>query len=211
MEEEKIGISIFKVMDYIFCPRIIYYENVIGINTNKNNDLKNEEEERLKRINGINKKWIWDRLKVKNDKYDFSTPGKVDVVRNKEFNVNLFSEKNKFYGKIDEILYLKNEEVVPLHFFNSKYDGRIFENYKYQMAMYSMLIEENYKIESKKGYGLFLSGLILKKIEYNLEDFKKIEKYISEIWKIIENGTYPLEVESGTKCRYCYYKKICGK
>ena len=40
-------ISMFEVLDYIYCPRIIYYEEVLKIFGNKMNDFKKAEEERL--------------------------------------------------------------------------------------------------------------------------------------------------------------------
>ncbi len=38
-------ISIFEVLDYIFCPRIIYYENVLKMFGEKKEDSNKEEEE----------------------------------------------------------------------------------------------------------------------------------------------------------------------
>ena len=56
-------ISIFEVLDYIFCPRIIYYENVLKMFGEKKEDSNKEEEERVKGKNSINRKWIWDKFK----------------------------------------------------------------------------------------------------------------------------------------------------
>ena len=42
-------ISMFEVLDYIYCPRIIYYEEVLKIFGNKMNDFKKAEEERLEK------------------------------------------------------------------------------------------------------------------------------------------------------------------
>ena len=40
-------ISIFEVLDYIFCPRIIYYENVLKMFGEKKEDSNKEEEEKI--------------------------------------------------------------------------------------------------------------------------------------------------------------------
>ena len=204
VENENIGISIFKIMDYMYCPRIIYYENIAEVSQNKGNDFKDMEEKRQIRKDGVNRKWIWEQLRVKKESINI-------LSEYNKFNVLLRSRKNHFYGVVDEILFLKDETVVPLYYYNSKFDGRNNEEYKYKMAMYSMLIEENYNVESKKGYILFLDGILLKKFEYNSKDFEKIEKCAAETLKIIELEKYPIEVEGGIKCRDCYYKKICGR
>lgn len=200
------GISIFQVIDYIYCPRIIYYEEVLKIFANKKDDFKKEEEKRVEGKGSINRKWIWERLKLR--KQDINN---LSQWENKEFNKELYSGKYHFYGKIDEILYLRDETIVPLYYYNSKYTAREDNRYKYLMAMFSMLIEENYKISSQRGYILFLNGHSLKKIEYTEKDFEKIKQQIAETLELIKTERYPLEVEGGTKCRDCYYKKICGR
>jgi len=121
----------------------------------------------------INRKWIWERLKLR--KQDIKN---LEQWANKEFNKELYSEKYHFYGKIDEILYLQDETIVPLYYHNSKYTTREENRYKYLMAMFSMLIEENYNINSQKGYILFLNGHSLKKFEYTLLFIIKIIKKI---------------------------------
>lgn len=200
------NISMFEVLDYIYCPRIIYYEEVLKIFGNKMYDFKKAEEKRLEKKGMINRKWIWERLKLR--KQDIKN---LEQWANKEFNKELYSEKYHFYGKIDEILYLQDETIVPLYYYNSKYTAREDKRYKYLMAIFSMLIGENYKIDSQRGYILFLNGHSLKKFEYTEKDFEKIKQQISEILELIETERYPIEVEGGTKCRDCYYKKICGR
>ena len=200
------GISIFEVIDYIYCPRIIYYEKTLKISESKMEAFKEEEKKRLEEKGMINRRWVWDRLKLRKQSID-----NLEQWTNKEFNKELDSEKYHFYGKIDEILYLQDGTIVPLYYHNSKYTAREENQYKYLMAMFSMLVEENYNINSQKGYILFLNGHSLKKFEYTEKDFKKIKQQISEILELIETERYPLEVEGGTKCRDCYYKKICGR
>ena len=79
------------------------------------------------------------------------------------------------------------------------------------MTLFSMLIEENYETECQKGYILFLKDSSLKKIECKSKDFENMKQYINETLNLIETEKYPLEAEGGTKCRNCYYKKICGR
>ena len=199
-------ISIFEVLDYIFCPRIIYYENVLKMFGEKKNDFDKEEEKRIKNKGGINRKWIWERLKLRKQDID-----NLSQWENKEFNKELYSEKYYFYGKIDEILYLQDGTIVPLYYYDSKYTAREENRYKYIVAMFLILIEEKYKIESQKGYILFLDGLSLKKIECTNKDLEKVKESAAEVLKIIEIERYPIEAEGGTKCRDCYYKKICER
>ena len=207
-------ISIFEVLGYIFCPRIIYYENVLKMFGEKKEDSNKEEEERVKGKNRINRKWIWDRLKLKKqsiEKMMNSNQENILYWYNREFNKELSSERYHFYGKLDDILLLEDETIVPVYYYNAKYTAREENRYKYIVAMFLILIEEEYKIKSQKGYILFLDGLSLKKIECTSKDLEKVKESAAEVLKIIETERYPIEAEGGTKCRDCYYKKICGR
>ena len=168
--------------------------------------FKEEEKKRLEEKGMINRRWVWDRLKLR--KHSINN---LEQWTNKEFNKELYSQKYHFHGKLDEILYLDEGTIVPLYYHNSKYTAREDEQYKNLMTLFSMLIEENYQIECQKGYILFLNDSSLKKIECTTKDFENIKQYIAKTLELIETEKYPLEAEGGTKCRDCYYKKICGR
>ena len=200
------GISIFEVIDYIYCPRIIYYEKTLKISESKMEAFKEEEKKRLEEKGMINRRWVWDRLKLRKQSIN-----NLEQWTNKEFSKELYSQKYHFHGKLDEILYLEEGTIVPLYYHNSKYTAREDNQYKNLMTLFFMLIEENYNINSQKGYILFLNGHSLKKIECTTKDFESMKQYINETLNLIETEKYPLEAEGGTKCRDCYYKKICGR
>ena len=176
------GISIFEVIDYIYCPRIIYYEKTLKISESKMEAFKEEEKKRLEEKGMRNRRWVWDRLKLRKQSIN-----NLEQWTNKEFNKELYSQKYHFHGKLDD------------------------EQYKNLMTLFSMLIEENYQIECQKGYILFLNDSSLKKIECTTKDFENMKQYINETLDLIETEKYPLEADGGTKCRDCYYKKICGR
>ena len=139
------GISIFEVIDYIYCPRIIYYEKTLKISESKMEVFKEEEKKRLKEKGMINRRWVWDRLKLRKQSID-----NLEQWTNKEFSKELYSHKYHFHGKIDEILYLEEGTIIPLYYHNSKYTAREDEQYKNLMTLFFMLIEENYETECQK-------------------------------------------------------------
>jgi len=182
------GISIFEVIDYIYCPRIIYYEKTLKISGNKMKVFKEEEKKRLEGKGMINRRWIWDRLKLRKQSIN-----NLEQWTNKEFSKELYSQKYHFHGKLDEILYLEEGTIVPLYYHNSKYTAREDNQYKNLMTLFFMLIEENYNINSQKGYILFLNGHSLKKIECTTKDFESMKQYINETLDLIETEKYPFQ------------------
>lgn len=196
-EEMEYSVDISKIMDYIYCPRIVYYEDVLGIPSVKKNEQKLHEE-----------------MKIKEKKGNLILRRFSDNLRAKSKGRNIFmtSKENHFHGKLDEILVIKKEDLmVPLYFKDWKYDGRLYEMYKYETAMFSMMIEENFDTESKRGYMVFLRNGIndTKRLVYSEEDFEKIRRWASETRDTITTGKYPIKVEAGKKCKSCYYKTIC--
>jgi len=135
----------------------------------------------------------------------------IFVCLKKESDISLSSKKNFFHGKLDELLFLENGTIVPLDYKFSEYTGKVYDTYKYQLVMYSMMIEENYNVKSRKGYIVFTrSNNKLKEIEYNEEDFSKVRFFVNDILEIINKGIYPLDVENKNKCKDCCYRKFCN-
>lgn len=196
MLENKVSLTVSKVIDYLYCPRNIFYNEVLGIPKNEINNYKVKtgkdiHEKKLKQ----NKSYLREDLKVVK----------------KEMDITLFSEKNCIHGKLDELLFLKDGTICPLDYKFSEYKGKIHDTYKYQLAMYSMLIEENYNIKSRKGYIVFVrSNNKIVEIKYDEKDFLKIKEMVKEIFNIINKGLFPINVEYGNKCVDCCYKKLCN-
>ena len=135
----------------------------------------------------------------------------IFVCLKKESDISLSSKKNFFHGKLDELLFLEDGTIVPLDYKFSEYTGKVYNTYKYQLAMYSMMIEENYNVESRKGYIVFTrSNNKLKEIEYNEEDFSKVRFFVNDILEIINKGIYPSDMENKNKCKDCCYRKFCN-
>lgn len=197
MNDDKKSISVSKIIDYIYCPRNIFYTDILGIPKNKNSNFKVKEgknihEQRLSR----NKSYL------RKD---------IEVIK-KEMDITLSSKKYLFHGKLDELLFLKNKTAVPLDYKYSKYAEITYDTYKYQLAMYSMMIEENYKIKSRKGYIVFTrTNNKLLEIEYGAKEFDEIKKYIQDILEIKYKGYYPINIEFGEKCIDCCYQKLCNQ
>ena len=196
MKINEISITVSKVIEYLYCPRNIFYMDVLGIPKNEKNNFKVREG-----VNLHEKKLVQNKAYLRKDL----------MVLKKETDIMLKSEKDFLHGKLDELLFLEDGTAVPLDYKFSEYTGEIYDTYKYQLAMYSMMIEENYNISSKKGYIVFTrSNNKLKEIEYNEKDFSNIRKYIQSTFEIIKKGIFPIEVRKSNKCSDCCYKKLCN-
>jgi len=192
---ERIYITPSEVVEYLYCPRFIYFMNCLCI--------PQHEEKRYKVLKGrevhggkvkINKNYLRRKLGCKS----------------KEISVHLCSDKYHLNGIIDEVLFLEDDTAAPLDYKFAKYKDRLFRTHKYQSVLYALLIKDNYSVEVQKGYVCYIrSRNLVREIEFKKNDFRKATEIIEEILRIIQMGFYPKKTSSPVKCIDCCYKNIC--
>ena len=194
---ENLRVTPSLAIEYIYCPRFIYFMKVL--------DIPQNEEQRYKVLKGRE----IHNLKSLNDK-DYLR--KRINVKKKLINVELHSDEYKISGIVDEILFLDNGEIVPLDYKFSKYEGKIYKTSKLQMAMYAMLIQENYGLEVKRAYMVYTrSSNRLEELVFKEKDFLEVGEVVEKILKIIKKNYYPNSTSVKKRCIDCCYKNICIK
>jgi CRISPR-associated exonuclease Cas4 len=195
MIEETTIITISDVLEYIFCPRFIYYMYCL--------DIPQHEEKRFKVLKG---REVHEEKRVNNPEY---LRKKLGVTR-KETSVFLASKKHHIKGIIDEILFLEDGTAAPLEYKFAEYKNKIFQTYKHQLTLHALMIKENYNIEVHKGFICYTrSNNLIKQIDITPGDIKKATQTINEILQIIEKGYYPDKTRYKNKCVDCCYRNIC--
>lgn len=191
----KISITPSTVMEYLYCPRFIYYMLYLKISQ--------EEENRYKVQIGRN---IHDKKTNINKDYLRKKIG----VKEKLLNKKIFSKKHKIHGIVDEILFLDDGTAAPLDYKFAKYKERIFKTHKYQAAMYGLMIEDKYDISVDRAFIVFIRSKN-KLIEIDLNDkiYDKVKEIKDEIIKIIQKGIYPDSTNYKSRCQDCTYRNIC--
>jgi CRISPR-associated exonuclease Cas4 len=196
MNEEMITVS--DVVEYMYCPRFVYFERVLGI--------PQHEEKREKVIIGrnihelkenINKGYIRKSINAKS----------------KYIGVYLSSKKYRIVGIVDEVVELEDGSYSPLDYKFAEYKDRVFKTHKYQSVLYGLLIKDNFDVEVKRGYVVYVrSGNMVKEIKFNKKDFDDAIAFVNLIFDIIENEEFPDGIKvNKRKCLDCCYKNICCK
>jgi len=194
---EKTWVTPSEVMEYLFCPRFIYFMNCLSI--------PQHEEQRYKVLMGRNIHKIKSRI---NKEYLRKKLG----VEDKIIDVYLASKRYGIRGIIDEVLTLEDNTMAPLDYKFAEYKGRIFNTLQIQSVLYALLIEENYDSPVKKGFICYVrSKNKIEEIEINEKIKKKALKIIDDMFKIIELGYFPKKTRFRGKCFDCCYKNICIK
>ncbi|MFH0702387.1 MAG: CRISPR-associated protein Cas4 [bacterium] len=191
------NITTSDVIEYLYCPRFIYFIYCLGI--------KQNEDKRYKVIKG---REVHKNKASSNKSY---LRKRLNVVK-KEIEVPLNSEKYHIHGIIDEVLFLNDGTASPFDYKFAEYKEKLFSTYKYQSYIYALLITENYNIPVNTGYICYTrSNNLIKEIEYNEKGLTETIEIINNVIKIIEKGLFPKKTNYSNKCIDCCYKNICVK
>jgi len=190
-----VSITPTEVVEYLFCPRFIYFEQVLMI--------PEHQELRYKVLMGreVHKR----KIKI-NREYLRKKIGCVD----KEISVYLSSPKYKIRGIVDEVLSLADGTMAPLEYKFAEYSPYVFKTHRTQLALEALLIQENYGKSVEKGFLVYVrSKNFLREVGFKPSDFDNALKVVEEILKIVQDGYYPKKARSRAKCADCCYKNIC--
>lgn len=195
--KEKLSLSITPslMIEFLYCPRYIYYMEVLGISQEEGERFKVEKGRKVHEYKSLTNK---DYLRKKIN------------VEKKMIDEELFLDEDMIHGKIDEILFLKNGKVSVLDYKYAEYKDIVFETYKMQLVMYSLMVKKLYRKEVEMCYLVFTrSNNKIIEVPILGEDLKKIEKYIEEIKKIVCKNYFPKGTKEKLKCLDCCYKNLC--
>lgn len=195
MEETGTIITISDVLEYLFCPRFIYFMYCL--------DIPQHEEKRFKVIKG---REVHEIKKMTNKEY---VRKKIDCLE-KHTEVFIASKEHHIKGIVDEILFLGDGTAAPLEYKFAEYKDKVFRTYKYQLVLHALMIKKNYNMEVNRGYICYTrSNNLVKQIDFKPSDFKKAVGIIESTIDIIEKGVYPKATKSPRKCTDCCYRNIC--
>lgn len=193
--QEEVYLTPSEIIEYLFCPRFIYFMNCLSI--------PQYEEKRYKVLKGRN--LHKERQKI-NPKY---LRKKIHCTK-KELSVYLVSSKYHLKGIVDEVLFLKDGTLAPFDYKFAEYRDTLYRTHKYQSVAYALMIMDNFDREAKRGYICYTrSKYLVKEIVYQYKDFLELKKIITEMLLIIQKGYFPKKTRYAAKCIDCCYKNIC--
>ncbi len=182
-----------EIIQYLFCPRFIYFEKVLCI--------PQHEEKSYKAMKG---RHLHENKTRMNKEYLRKKLGVVQKYQEQYLTNNLLR------GKVDEVLLLEDGTAAPLDYKFAKYKDKVFNTYKTQLACYAWLIEENFNLPVNRGYLVYTRSKS-KMVEVELDDaFKQdVKVKADEIVKIIDRNHFPKATRYKKRCMDCTYRNIC--
>ncbi len=192
---ETVTVTPSEVLEYLFCPRYTYFENVLGI--------PEHQEKRFKVVQG---RQVHREKQMRNRAY---LRQKLGVVK-REFEVYLSAPRHHLRGQVDEILTLADGSMAPLDYKFAEWKDRLYAGYRMQLVLYGLLIRENYGKPVHRGFLVYTrSQNFVLPVELKETDFKKAIDILEMIMDISRTGYLPRRTPHKRRCIDCCYKNIC--
>lgn len=183
------------IIQYLYCPRYIYFERVLHISR--------QEETYSKVLRG--RELHNDRLE-QNKEYLRKRIGAVEKYQAQYLTNELLR------GEVDEVLLLEDGTMSPLDYKFAEYDDIVYDTYKTQLFCYAWLIEENFKREVRRGFLVYTrSKNKLVEVPISPEDKQRVKAAAESIRRITEENIFPAATKVKKRCVECTYRNICVK
>jgi CRISPR-associated exonuclease Cas4 len=197
VETQGIYITPSEVIEYLYCPRFVYFMNCLGIDQ--------YEEQHYKVLKG---REVHEERRRNNPDYVRKKLGCVS----RETDVYMSSDRYHLKGKVDEVLHLADGTLAPLDYKYAEYKEGVYRTHRYQSVLYALLIKDAYRKEVARGYICYVrSKNLVKEIEYLEKDFVQAKNISEEILRIVQTGYFPKRTPFRVRCVDCCYRNICVK
>lgn len=184
-----------EVLEYLFCPRFTYFENVLGI--------PEHQEKRFKVLQG---RQVHRQKQVRNRAY---LRHKLGVVQ-RALEVYLSAPHHHLRGQVDEVLTLADGSMAPLDYKFAEWKNRLYAGYRMQLVLYGLLIRENYGKPVHRGFLVYTrSQNFVLPVDLAEKDFEKAIDILHAIIDISRTGLLPKRTPYRSRCVDCCYKNIC--
>ena len=181
------------IIQYLYCPRFVYFEHVLKIPQNEQKFYKVEKGRSI---------------------HEYQSKTNKDYLRKKIGVTQKLSEvylsDDKLRGVVDEVLWLQDGSMSALDYKFAQYKDKIYTTYKTQMHCYAYLIQKNYQKQVNKSFLVYTrSKNKLITLEVSNNDINNIEQSIENIMEIIEKNYFPKATNYKSRCNLCTYSNIC--
>ena len=189
------SITTSDVIEYLFCPRFVYFIHCLRI------------PQREGRLIKVQKGRVVHKSK---EKTNLGYLRKSYSVSDKLVGVYLNSKKYRIRGVMDEVLFFDDGSASPLDYKFAKYTSKVFRTYKYQSALYGLMIAEHFKRPVYKGYLCYTrSGNKIVEVPFNGKLFQQVCYVVDSVLSVIQKETVPEPTGSRKRCVDCCYRRIC--
>lgn len=180
------------IKQYLYCPRIIYYQYVLPVPRRVTYKMKT----------GLEEHFELDRLEKRRRLVEYG----LDKGE-RRFHVRLSSERLALEGILD-LLVVTPEGHFPVEF---KYtSGGPAINHKYQLVAYAMLTEEAFGEPVRTGFLYLAPSKMIQPVEMTASSKTHTVRLLGAIRRLVAEGSVPDRTRTAGRCRDCEFRNYCA-
>jgi len=181
------------IIQYLYCPRFTFFEYVLRV--------PQHEEKEYKVMQG---REMHDRKEAQNSGYLRRRIGATAKI------IDAYLTNDLLRGEVDEVLELSDGTMAPLDYKFAKWEDKLYDTYRTQLACYAWLIEENFSRPVNRGYLVYTrSKNHLLEVPIARADMEAVRSAATAIRDIVQKNLYPDATKVRKKCDHCTYRNIC--
>lgn len=186
-------IRVGDIVQYHYCPRKIYFLEILGVPLVTKRKMVFGQEEHKKEIK---------RVKQRKKVFGINR----ELIRKLEYKMYLKSQNLHLHGIIDAVLFLE-DEIIPVEIKATDF-LEVTRNRKKQIVAYALLLDENFEYRVQRGIMYFSWHGKSEIVNISYEDKKYLIEDIKAIRKLFITERIPRKVNE-KKCEYCEVSKYC--
>ncbi|MHA1929503.1 MAG: CRISPR-associated protein Cas4 [Candidatus Thorarchaeota archaeon] len=176
------------VKQYVFCPRVTYFTRVMKLRP-----IMGSQQEAGKKSH--------DKLAKleKRRKYPLKTKLPL-IVKTKEFEIPLISNRYKVRGRLDMLILTHEGEWIPVEFKDMRSNKRkLHLDHKYQLIALALLVEEKHNTIVRRGFIHYTRDEMTIEMKISSNMRTRCLTYIERIRQMIIDGKIP---DPRTRCKH---------
>ena len=184
----------FKVSDvrqYVYCPRVIYFNYVIPVPRRYTVKMDHGKESHID-FALLEKRRTLSKYKLYEGK--------------KHFHVPVYSSRLGLSGNVDMVID-SPAGLFPVEFKNTSLGMGL--HHKYQLVAYAMILEEVFQKAVRTGFVYLMPCKTLYKVPITQTARTHVLRVIGAMRNLVSHQKFPLATRSAARCRDCEFKNYC--
>lgn len=185
-------LPIHLIRQYLFCPRVVYFLEVLNVPKVSPIWVKEGESHHKKQAELFKRRTLL-RFGLENAAF--------------KNNVNLSNEAFNFYGICDGLI-ISDTHIYPVEI--KLHGDKPTKAQKMQLIAYGILAEKKFERVFDLGFILYEKNAKTIPVKINEQDKQEVVTKVDEIRKMIQAGRLPYSSADDEKCTQCEFENYCN-
>lgn len=177
---------------YLYCPRIVYYERCMpGVRPVTFSMEAGHEDHEEARHNARRRTYAQMGLEQ----------------GERAFDVDIIDPELNLHGRLDEVVTTDTGELIPVEYKGAR---KVADNHRLQLVTYAILLERARGVEVTRGYIYLIPLRKARLLTIKPEDKQAVHALLDEMSGMVHNEIMPPPTTVPARCEGCEFRRFCN-